>query len=227
MFSIGFTSTRAGRGCRPGSRRWSASCASAERAGRTMNQALVDQIANAVLYEGYLLYPYRPSVKNRQRWTFGGLYPPRTAAHRRVPTPGPCRRNVWSGAAAGDAADGLGPVPAARRAPGRRVRRAAGTTGRGRWVPPFRLSSRSRSGTTSYHSWQEAVEREIALGELRPRRPRRSARGCEFDFAAGRELEPLRGAGGTIVGVIVREQQADRRRRRALAPRSSETGFSG
>ena len=40
-----------------------------------MNQALVDQIVDAVLYEGYILYPYRPSVKNRQRWTFGGLYP--------------------------------------------------------------------------------------------------------------------------------------------------------
>ena len=40
-----------------------------------MNRALVDRIADAVLYEGYVLYPYRPSVKNRQRWTFGGLYP--------------------------------------------------------------------------------------------------------------------------------------------------------
>ena len=41
-----------------------------------MNLALVDQIAGAVLYEGYLLYPYRPSsAKNRQRWTFGGVYP--------------------------------------------------------------------------------------------------------------------------------------------------------
>ena len=40
-----------------------------------MNRELVDKIARAVLYEGYLLYPYRPSVKNRQRWTFGGLYP--------------------------------------------------------------------------------------------------------------------------------------------------------
>jgi hydrogenase maturation protease len=40
-----------------------------------MNRDLVDLIANAVLYEGYILYPYRPSVKNRQRWTFGGLYP--------------------------------------------------------------------------------------------------------------------------------------------------------
>src|SRR5215470_5526043 len=40
-----------------------------------MNDALVDRIVNAVLYEGYILYPYRPSVKNSQRWTFGGLYP--------------------------------------------------------------------------------------------------------------------------------------------------------
>jgi len=40
-----------------------------------MNET-VRQIADAVLYEGYLLYPYRPSsVKNRQRWTFGGLFP--------------------------------------------------------------------------------------------------------------------------------------------------------
>ena len=37
---------------------------------------LVRSIADAVLFEGYMLYPYRPSsVKNRQRWTFGGLYP--------------------------------------------------------------------------------------------------------------------------------------------------------
>ena len=35
----------------------------------------VGKIAQAVLYEGYLLYPYRPSTKNRQRWTFGGIYP--------------------------------------------------------------------------------------------------------------------------------------------------------
>src|SRR5271165_4786779 len=41
-----------------------------------MNHSLADKIARAVLYEGYILYPYRPSVKTRQRWTFGGLYPP-------------------------------------------------------------------------------------------------------------------------------------------------------
>jgi len=41
-----------------------------------MDRALVDRIARSVLYEGYLLYPYRPSsMKNAQRWTFGTLYP--------------------------------------------------------------------------------------------------------------------------------------------------------
>jgi hypothetical protein len=41
-----------------------------------VNLARVEQIAKAVLYEGYMLYPYRPSsVKNRQRFNFGVLYP--------------------------------------------------------------------------------------------------------------------------------------------------------
>ena len=37
----------------------------------------VEQLASALLYEGYILYPYRASaVKNQQRFNFGGLYPP-------------------------------------------------------------------------------------------------------------------------------------------------------
>ncbi len=41
-----------------------------------MNLEPVEKIAEAVLYEGYMLYPYRPSsVKNQQRWNFGVLYP--------------------------------------------------------------------------------------------------------------------------------------------------------
>jgi len=41
-----------------------------------MKPEQVKEIANAVLYEGYLLYPYRQSaLKNRTRWTFGVVYP--------------------------------------------------------------------------------------------------------------------------------------------------------
>jgi hypothetical protein len=41
-----------------------------------MNFAAAEKIAAAILYEGYILYPYRASsMKNRQRWNFGTLYP--------------------------------------------------------------------------------------------------------------------------------------------------------
>jgi hypothetical protein len=41
----------------------------------------VRRIADAVLYEGYILYPYRASAqKNRSRWQFGVLMPPQYTA---------------------------------------------------------------------------------------------------------------------------------------------------
>jgi len=44
--------------------------------GPGKEKRLVERIADAVLYEGYILYPYRPSaVKNQQRWNFGALCP--------------------------------------------------------------------------------------------------------------------------------------------------------
>ncbi len=40
-----------------------------------MKTERIDKIVTALLYEGYVLYPYRRCVKNRQRWMFGCLYP--------------------------------------------------------------------------------------------------------------------------------------------------------
>ena len=41
-----------------------------------MDLKIVESIANAVLYEGYLLYPYRPTaIKNRRRFNFGVVHP--------------------------------------------------------------------------------------------------------------------------------------------------------
>jgi hypothetical protein len=38
--------------------------------------ASIASIAQSVLYEGYVLWPYRRSaLKNQRRWTFGGVYP--------------------------------------------------------------------------------------------------------------------------------------------------------
>ena len=42
-----------------------------------MNIRAVERIADAILYEGYLLYPYhRSALKNHRRWDFGIVYPP-------------------------------------------------------------------------------------------------------------------------------------------------------
>jgi hydrogenase maturation protease len=46
-----------------------------------MSLAEVRRIADAILYEGYILYPYRASAqKNQSRWQFGVLMPPCYAA---------------------------------------------------------------------------------------------------------------------------------------------------
>ena len=46
-----------------------------------MNREVVDRIANAVLYEGYILYPYRASSqKNHSRWQWGVVMAPGYAA---------------------------------------------------------------------------------------------------------------------------------------------------
>jgi|tagenome__1003787_1003787.scaffolds.fasta_scaffold20980624_5 hypothetical protein len=51
-------------------------------------------IADAVLYEGYLLWPYRRSaLKNQRRWTFGGVYP-RAHAERHPDDPWRMRTEV-------------------------------------------------------------------------------------------------------------------------------------
>ena len=42
-----------------------------------MNAELLEKVVQAVLYEGYILYPYRASSKknSRERFTFGRVYP--------------------------------------------------------------------------------------------------------------------------------------------------------
>src|SRR5438046_6806181 len=45
--------------------------------GRHLKPDPIRAIADAVLYEGYILWPYRRSaLKNQRRFTFGGVYPP-------------------------------------------------------------------------------------------------------------------------------------------------------
>src|ERR1700728_3476446 len=53
-----------------------------------MNFESAEKIAAAILYEGYILYPYWPTaIKNLQRWNFGTLYPRVYAQAQRTSAP--------------------------------------------------------------------------------------------------------------------------------------------
>src|SRR6476646_4081364 len=54
-----------------------------------MNRELVDKVVHAVLYEGYILYPYRASSKKnqRERFTFGRVYPKQYSAAQNLRVP--------------------------------------------------------------------------------------------------------------------------------------------
>jgi hydrogenase maturation protease len=172
-----------------------------------MNRTLVSRIADAVLYEGFILYPYRPSVKNRQRWTFGGLYP---EAYCRAQG----GTDLWSSQTEclvrGSPATTLEVTARFLHLTERTVGELAAPPAE--WSdgaePPFRLVEELRVGDLVYRPWQEAEERQVELsavplGEILALSVRRL-----FRFPPRRWLEPLRGPGGEAAGVLVREQQA-------------------
>jgi hydrogenase maturation protease len=170
-----------------------------------MNRALVDRIANAVLYEGYILYPYRPSVKNRQRWTIGGLYPDGFCQAQND-----AYSNQTECLIHGKCVAGIEVVARFLHLTDRRVGAIASPTDD--WLdgsePFYRPVEMLKVGDKLVHAWQEAEEREVAVGETTLgdliNRPH-----CEcFSFPGGRRCEPIRNPAGQVVGCLIRDQQA-------------------
>lgn len=173
-----------------------------------MNLSLVERIANALLYEGYILYPYRPSaVKNQQRWNFGALYPP-----------------VYSEAQRGTDACTMQTeclVQADERATlDVRVRflhllaREVGELSaplaelQEGVEPDFHPVGSLEIGGQIFQTWQEAVERDVSVQGLNLRELLAQPQTHSFTFASQREREPLRDSSGLIVGLMIRSQQA-------------------
>ncbi len=170
-----------------------------------MNSALIDKIVNAVLYEGYVLYPYRPSVKNRQRWTFGGIYP-----------------RVFSEAQAGSDAWSMQTECLVRgQAPAIQVKvrflhllqrfvkkldhpQLGLETGAD---PPGQIVESLRIGENHYQTWQEASEREVAPIACELSALTRENQRSEFHFTGSRQREPIRDDAGAIVAVLERDQE--------------------
>jgi hypothetical protein len=170
-----------------------------------MNQVLVDQIAAAVLYEGYILYPYRPSVKNRQRWTFGGLVPRAYSQSHGASEPFAMQTEclVVGNTASlittsvrflqlvarliGQFADPLDEWPDERAIP----------------CPTVELL---QVGDEVFYTWQEAVEQKIDLGESSVDALVECPCRREFVLEAHRDRQPLCRPDGKIVGALVRER---------------------
>lgn len=172
-----------------------------------MNLDMVEKIADAVLYEGYILYPYRPSaIKNRQRWNFGALYPQSFG----LASSGTDAWTMQTECLVQCGAKAMLDVKV--RFLHLLSREVCELTTpmlelEERAEPNFRQVASLEVGGQVFQAWQEAVEREasvtgINLGELVARPERRT-----FNFPASREMELLREAGGEIAGALVRRQQ--------------------
>jgi hypothetical protein len=173
-----------------------------------MSRAVADAIGKALLYEGYLLYPYRPSArKNRQRFNFGVVYP-RCYAEARG------ELDAWSTQTECLVFANSGTTCEVRVRFLRLVERSIGKLA----VPVRDLRDldectiekveRLEAAGRTYHGWQEAREEEIAIAEFcvteLVSQPIRSS----FLLDAKRDKEAIRDGNGEIAGVIVREQDS-------------------
>jgi hydrogenase maturation protease len=118
---------------------------------------MVERIANTVLYEGYLLYPYRSSaVKNRQRFNFGVVYPRAYSEAERGTAP-------WEMETECLAIGGPLAVLDVKVRCLRLVDRLVGHQTNLGFAPANSVEIDGRT----YESWQEAGECEMKLPELR------------------------------------------------------------
>lgn len=158
-----------------------------------MNRDLVNKVANAVLYEGYILYPYRASSKKnqRERFTFGRIYPHdySTAQNDREPY-----RMQTECLVQNNSHDAVLVVRARFLQPlAREIGKLCNGDRAFEIVPELTVDSQL------YQTWQEAIEREVEMPTISLTRS--TKRSYEFEFPAARTVEPI---GDGRVAVMVR-----------------------
>lgn len=162
----------------------------------------VEAIVKAVLYEGYMLYPYRPSsVKNRQRWTFGGVFPRDCAAGDASLQSAMQTECLVSGGTETAVEIRVRFLHLLEREVGRLEHPVAELNA---GEPPFTTVASLEIGEKRFHAWEEAVERTVVAPPATIGRLTACALTVPFGFAGERTLEPLRDADGLVRGLLVR-----------------------
>jgi hypothetical protein len=152
------------------------------------------KIAEAVLYEGYLLWPYRRSArKNQQRWTFGGVHPRAYSEARGGDDPWIMQTQCL---VSGDEQSTIDVSVRFLHV----VERKVGV----KRSEDLEFVDELRVGGELYLSWDEAVEREIAVGRFKLSELAYSFEHVEIDIAGGSTEEPLAEPAGEVVGALVR-----------------------
>jgi hypothetical protein len=153
----------------------------------------VRAIADAVLYEGYVLWPYRRSaLKNQRRWTFGGVYPP---AHSAAHPDDPAVMRTECLLRGGEDAT-LEVRVRFLQVVGRRVGRAVGDG--------LELVDELDVAGERHVAWEEAAEREVTLGPARLGSVAVAGRHAAVDVPAGSAREDLRHPDGSRAGALLR-----------------------
>jgi hypothetical protein len=152
------------------------------------------KIAEAVLYEGYLLWPYRRSArKNQQRWTFGGVHPRAYSEARGGDDPWIMQTQCLM---LGDEKSTIEVEVRFLHIVERKVARKTGEI--------LEFVDGLRVGGELYLSWEEAIEREIAVGRFKLSELLESPQQVEIDVPGGSKEEPLAEPGGEVAGALVR-----------------------
>ncbi|HWE01634.1 MAG TPA: hypothetical protein VG326_04430 [Tepidisphaeraceae bacterium] len=167
-----------------------------------MNQEIVDKIVAAVLYEGYVLYPYRPSVKNHHRWTFGGIYPRAYSEKQHGSDPWTMQTQCLICASAGATVQIRSRfLHLMMRHVERACDPAPSNSACFEPVPSLQVQGQI------FQTWQEAVEREVTLEEMNLGQLSSAPQTRTFSFPASSETVGLRESDGRIVGRIIRRQR--------------------
>jgi hydrogenase maturation protease len=170
-----------------------------------MNRKAIDRVANAVLYEGYILYPYRPSVKNQQRWTVGGLYP---ESYCRTAQGSEISRHQTQCLLRGKSTTAVEVIVRFLHLTLRQVDQFDPPLCQ--WPAdgerPYRPVELLQIEDRLYHTWQEAEERELTLEDIELDAAQTPALQREFVIEGRQWQEPLLAKDGTIAGVLTRTQ---------------------
>jgi len=172
-----------------------------------MSVALVDRIAKAVLYEGYMLYPYRPSaIKNRQRFNFGVVYP-RAYSEAQGGTDA-CMMQTECLVVANEATQCVVRVRFLRMV-ARAIGKLAASVAEGATLEGLKTEKvdRLEAAGKVYQTWQEAVEEEIEVTEFSLSALASEPMQWPFRLSAKCEREGIRDDSSQIVGIIERVQE--------------------